>query len=497
MRALEKLARTVLVLLGVFVPLIPTSWYLTSASFFGRVSDLPEYYAASWLILNGRGADIYVLQQIAATENILFPSMSGRVVPIFMAPTASMLIAPLALVPVQLCHYLWCAFLVASIALAVLVIANVFRLSLEQRLLAWIFLCTFGPVFESIRIGQIAPFLLLALGCALYFLAKEPLTRTTPASSVDSPTTGVEPADPSAQTSAGRVEQAGSISQPQAVEAPPAKASARTTAMSSSAPQERALSSFGAACFLALLSCKPQVLIPVMVALAGAGRYRVLFQTLVFIVALALVSLILIGPTGWQNYVSLLSGCFNEMSIMHADQNPTLRGQLLRLLTDSSQRSLVALVSGCAYLLALGAIFLINRRFRESGGSKETSITQAGGALPALRDGGDWLVVMVLTCPLGLVCSQYLMTYDVLLLVPALAIFARKKLYARLSPFVVLPAVFLGVVYMLPFYSFVHYGWILKGALWNPFFFALLYWALLLAVTAFRFTDRWMKSAVD
>lgn len=448
-----------LVILAVCVPLIPASWYQASASFFGRVSDLPEYYAASWLILNWRGADIYVLQQIAAAENKLFPSMSGRVVPLFMAPPVSVLVAPLALVPVEVCHYMWCALLVLSIAMTVVVIANVFSFSLEQRLLAWIFLCAFGPVFESIRIGQIAPFLLLAFSCALYFLGKEPLTRTASAASLDSPTTNVEPADPCSRASAVEV------GRPPAVEVEPVGASS---------PRGRPEGTFWAAFFLALLSCKPQILIPVMVALAGAGMYKVLSLTILFIAALALASLILLGLAGWQNYLSLLSNCFSDISIMHADQNPTVRGQLLRLLAGSSPslQFVVSTLSGCVYLLALGTIYWINRRHREKAFEQ------------------DWLASVVLTLPLGLVFSPYLMAYDVLLLVPALAIFSGRKLYARLSPLVVLPAVFIGLVYMLPFYSFVHYDWLLKGALLNPFFFALLYFGLLLAVTALRFTDR-------
>lgn len=473
--------------LAVFVPLIPANWYLASTSFFGRISDLPEYYAASWLILNGHGADIYVLEKIAAAENTLFPSMAGRVVPLFMSPPITVLIAPLALIPVEICHYIWCALLVASIAGAVFVLGKLWNLSLEERLVLWIFLSTFGPVFESIRIAQIAPFMLLALSCSLYFLAKEPLTRSVPASPHAS-ATDAEPADPSSPASTADAEPSDPSSPTPAADAEP------TTAYS----PKRAASTFAAACFLALLSCKPQILIPILVALAGAGRYKVLSQTIGLIVALALASLLLITPSGWANYQALLSACVNDMAIMHADQNPTVRGQLLRFFLGAAP--LVSSLTGGVYLLALGVIFWINRRFRKGveAGSKRNKAglngnragsngNKAGsnGNEEGSNGNEDWLLVVVLTLALGLVCSQYLMTYDVLMLIPAIAVFAKRKLYGRFSPLIFVPAVFIGIVYMLPFYSYIHYGWLLKGEVLNPFFVALLYFAILLAATPF------------
>jgi hypothetical protein len=72
------------------------------------------------------------------------------------------------------------------------------------------------------------------------------------------------------------------------------------------------------------------------------------------------------------------------------------------------------------------------------------------------------------------VTSIYCHNYDLLLLVPVVAalislgFFVRAPLAARVIVFIC------GFIFLMPVYGRIHYYYLLRGGVWNPFVFALL-----------------------
>src|SRR5678816_3205770 len=77
----NKNARTIFALLiALLCPIIPGILLFSAMQNPAPFSDLPEYYAPVHMIGQGKGALIYVWEQLGAVENALFPGMNGRVV---------------------------------------------------------------------------------------------------------------------------------------------------------------------------------------------------------------------------------------------------------------------------------------------------------------------------------------------------------------------------------------------------------------------------------
>lgn len=129
---------------------------------FAAVNDLPEYYAGASLISKGQGADIYQLERLGNEEQIIFPAMKGRVVGLFIPPFSVPLLMPVLLMPSNVAPVLWTAFLSACALGACFVLRRTFVLSNVATLWLLAIICLSGPLYESLRIGQLAPVLLLA-----------------------------------------------------------------------------------------------------------------------------------------------------------------------------------------------------------------------------------------------------------------------------------------------------------------------------------------------
>lgn len=146
--------------------------WCASAS-FSKVSDLPEYYAVSKLVLSGHGVDTYSLQQQVATEQAYFPELNGRVIGFFVPPFALPWVVPVGLIPVEIVRYVWKALLVASLGLSVWMTARLFQL--DKKGIFWLIAVTgfSGCVYEALRIDQLACFLLLAMMICIWALKKD------------------------------------------------------------------------------------------------------------------------------------------------------------------------------------------------------------------------------------------------------------------------------------------------------------------------------------
>lgn len=373
---------------------------------FGTVSDLPEYYAVSKLILSGHGADAYSLKAQAETEQAYFPSLNGRVIGFFVPPFALAWIAPIGSVPVEIAPYVWKALLLLAIALSLWLISSLYQL--DKKAVFWLVAVSgfSGCLYEALRLDQLAPFLLLAVCVCIWALKKDrPIV---------------------------------------------------------------------AALCLTFLLLKPQEVLPFLVFLLGAKRYRILLTFVAIAAAVTVVGMIEIGGQGLLNYQQLMSNSVENSRFLQSDLAPTLRGQLYRLFPDLKTFSTIA--SSIVMLGALGVIFYAGRKFRLASGWVEAGLLVA--------------------FPLGLVSALYFFDYDLLILLPALVVLMKDQLQDRVPPLILLAIIVGGLIFMLPFSLFIHYDYLMKGGPVNPYFFALLVFAAWLVYFVFknaREFDLWLE----
>ena len=169
---------------------------------------------------------------------------------------------------------------------------------------------------------------------------------------------------------------------------------------------------------------------------------------------LALAAYFLLGPKGISNYAMVLSPAADPY--MQSNLGATVRGQLLRIIPQAHHQ--VMLVSLAALIVAALLIFFQAKRFAK------TSYAIDIGTLLAM--------------PLGITTSLHCHDYDLILLTPSIIIllkYADKWKRCRW----LLP-IFAAVImsFMLPFGISIHYDYLLKGGLINPYFWLLLTLAL-------------------
>jgi hypothetical protein len=135
---------------------------------FGDVNDLPEYYAGAKLLLENHAGQIFQLQSFFEYEKELFPMLT-RGIGLFLPPLAVPLLAPIALLPLNLAPVLWTSILSVALVLAIFGLARYF--GLQRQALAWLIGLTMlsGPACEGLRIGQLAPLLLFVLVAFMHF----------------------------------------------------------------------------------------------------------------------------------------------------------------------------------------------------------------------------------------------------------------------------------------------------------------------------------------
>lgn len=150
------------VVLALVSPIIPALLLFAALIKPEPISDLPEYYAAVDMIKNGSGSLIYVWEKLGHAEHALFPAMGDRIVGLFVPPPAVPLLMPLSWVPLNHAFLFWTLLLLAALQAALLVLKRGFALSPTQVLMVWSVLSISGPAYESLRLGQLAPLLLLA-----------------------------------------------------------------------------------------------------------------------------------------------------------------------------------------------------------------------------------------------------------------------------------------------------------------------------------------------
>lgn len=159
---------------AVLAPVIPGIMLFGSFKYLSKFSDFPEYYTVSWMVTHGCGADIYNLSRYELAQNQFFPQMSERIVGFYLAPMAVPLLLPVHLLPLQHSFFLWFVFLFVCLLVSIFLLVKGLKLSFKSALMIWAFICISGPAFESLRIGQIGPVLLLSYSA---FILCERLNR--------------------------------------------------------------------------------------------------------------------------------------------------------------------------------------------------------------------------------------------------------------------------------------------------------------------------------
>lgn len=346
-------------------------------------------------MLAGRGAGIYDLALLGAAQHELFPDMGQRVVGLYVPPFAAPLLAPVGWLPAGAADAFWTSALVLALVLSLFVLRAAFRLSVVQTLWLFAVLSLSGPAFESVRIGQLAPLLLLALSGALLALkADRPF-----------------------------------------------------------------LSGF----LLGVLLLKPQQLAPLVAYWLGCRRCRPLIGLVASGIVLVVLSLLLLGSAGYDNYWRLVSGSVEHTFSMQPEVNPTVRGQLLRFFPYA--KGAITLLAGAISIFSLAGILALGAHLRKASWWLE------GGLIAAV--------------PLGLVTSLHCHDYDLMLLVPTVAALVERSAGLKLPVWLPPAGVIVLTPYLLPLYTVVHNDYLLQGGgIVNPLFVCLLVAACtLLALT--------------
>jgi hypothetical protein len=213
------------------------------------------------------------------------------------------------------------------------------------------------------------------------------------------------------------------------------------------------------------LIVKPQELLPFLIFLLGAKRYKPFVSLVIIGIVFLGLGYSFIGADGFAHYDALMRSTINDLTYLVSDISCTVRGQLYRYFPD--QRVLMHYLSMAVLGVALLCIFLLGRRCGRH---------------------ARWLELgLVGAMPLGIVSSLYCYYYDLLLLVPSVLLL-MSTFEAELPPVGILGLMTGGLAFMLPFSIFVHFDWLLKGHKSNPQFFLL----LLLALSCFWFV--WGKT---
>lgn len=349
-----------------------------------KVSDGPQYYGISKMLGEGKGARVYAQPDYSDVTAECFPDLKGRKRETFLAPFSLPWLYPLHLVPANIFISVWTVFLGASLLASLLILSRTFNLQTGQTAWFCAFLFLSGSAYESLRIGQLAPLLILAFSAALYFAKKEKWWLV-----------GIA---------------------------------------------------------LSFLILKPQELLPIALALLAGGRWKWIPSFAACGLALLAASYLMIGFEGYAGYSEIMRDIYNNNNSLHTELAPTIRGQLLLLFPNMVQP--ITTVTTALNLAGLALIVFWSRR---------------------LKDSPNWLEsTFFAALPFACITALYWHSYDLLLLMPVIAIAMKDNLSKEIPIWLKLILTPLAVIFFLPAYIFVHYNYLLEGGKINPFFIAIL-----------------------
>lgn len=147
---------------------IPATALLGSQGSFGKVNDFPEFYTAAKMSVAGRGAHIYNLETLFSEEHRFFPQMQGRGLGFYIPPFAVPFLGWLSLFSADAAYLAYMALALAAILGSVQFLRRSFALGRTETIWLLCLLCATAPIFESLKLSQLAPFLLFSFSCSLW-----------------------------------------------------------------------------------------------------------------------------------------------------------------------------------------------------------------------------------------------------------------------------------------------------------------------------------------
>lgn len=209
---------------------------------------------------------------------------------------------------------------------------------------------------------------------------------------------------------------------------------------------------FYAGLCLGMLLLKPQELIPLGLFLLGARQWKMIGGLAAVTAVLTVISLPVFGAAGYHNYVQLIMDP-TSADFMQSSINPTVRGQLATLFEIDSPVTKYGALAGMAlaYISCLVA------------GAK----SQMVGAKS--RHAESFYVMLTAAVPIGLVTAWHCHFYDLVLAIPGLvAMFMAAN--QRQKAVVPLLLILGSLPFMVPIYVPLHFTYLLRGGLINPYF---------------------------
>jgi hypothetical protein len=152
---------------------MPFMALLGSQAAFGKVSDFPEYFGSMQMVCTGRGADIYRPKALFATQAKLFPTLGERGIAFYIPPFAIPLLAPLGLLPASPAFLSYQLAQIGAIIAGIILLAKYFQLDCAGTVWLAAVTCATAPMFESLKISQLAPFLFLAFAVFLMLMRQK------------------------------------------------------------------------------------------------------------------------------------------------------------------------------------------------------------------------------------------------------------------------------------------------------------------------------------
>ena len=203
-----------------------------------------------------------------------------------------------------------------------------------------------------------------------------------------------------------------------------------------------------------------------------------------------------------------------SLKIMQPELNPTIRGQLCRIL--GVENKIVSVVSGICYTLIAGFVFFLGRttnmasktiekdsdKKAPSESSSNNSDTDNSSKSTKFGDSTDpnlrnnWIQTILLgVMPIGLVCSIHCHYYDLLLLIPSIVVTlqiasSEKKVLALKAL-----AVLVGGALLFPVYSPIRYQYLMRGGMIDPIFLIILSYSIAAFLYTFSLTTKKVNQA--
>ena len=361
---------------------------MSVATAFGKVSDLPQYYSAGWMFINHQGAHVYGMDKLFAVQQRLFPTLDPERLGIglFLPPLAVPMLLPIALMPLPVAPFMWLTLLTGCVVASLLILRRHFELTLVQFIWMVALVSLSGACYDSLRIGQLSPALLLSLCATVWALRR----------------------------------------------------------------QQDVL----AGLLMSAFWFKPQYIIPLGALIVGATRIPTAIFIAISGLGLASVAAAMMGLDIFSEYVELVKAP-SSLPFMQPELNPTVRGQLLRLGCPVEMAGGIGSVIMCA-----STAFALTLGWR-------------------LRSRPDWFErACIAVVPVMLVTALHCHEYDLLLLVPALAALLKSDLVKQIPTPAQIAGLIVLIPFLLPLYLDVHYKYMLKGGLYNPYFFILAIYSL-------------------